>query len=104
MVDVQGYYVQTMSAVMSAGGSRIRSNRTTAGSKTGTGLYVVSFERDVSACTYSVTVGASTGPDGLASGFGSAKPREAQPNDVLVNTYATNGNLTDKPFHLQVFC
>ena len=40
----------------------------------------------------------------LASGFASAKPREAQPNDVLVNTYATNGNLTDKPFHLQVFC
>lgn len=104
VVDVQGYYVQTMSAVMSAGGSRIRSNRTTAGSKTGTGLYLVSFERDVSACTYSVTVGASNGVDGLASGFGSAKPREGVPNDVLVNTYATNGNLTDKPFHLQVFC
>jgi hypothetical protein len=104
VVDVQGYYVQTMSAVMSAGGARIRSNRTTAGTKSGTGLYVVSFDRDVSACSMSVTVGASSGPDALASGFASAKPREAQPNDVLVNTYATNGNLTDKPFHLQVFC
>ena len=104
VVDVQGYYVQTMSAVMSAGGSRIRSNRTTAGTKSGTGLYVVSFDRDVSLCSMSVTVGASSGPDALASGFGSAKPRESFPNDVLVNTYATNGNLTDKPFHLQVFC
>ena len=31
---------------MSAGGARIRSNRTTAGTKSGTGLYVVSFDRD----------------------------------------------------------
>lgn len=104
VVDVQGYNVQTMSAVMSAGGSRIRSNRTTAGTKTGTGQYVVSFERDVSTCSMSATVGASTGADALASGFATAKPRDLEPNDVVVTTYATNGNLTDKPFHLQVFC
>lgn len=104
VVDVQGYYVQTLSAVMSSGGSRIRSNRTTAGSRTSEGLYLVTFERDVSACTMSATVGASNNADGLASGFASAKPANGNANAVIVNTYATNGNLTDKPFHLQVFC
>ncbi|WP_421118333.1 hypothetical protein ACE2AJ_13085 [Aquihabitans daechungensis] len=104
VVDVQGYYVQPMSAVMSAGGSRVRSNRTTAGTKTGTGLYAVTFERNVATCTMSATVGASAGGDALASGFASAKPSNTDANAVIVNTYATNGNLTDKPFHLQVFC
>ena len=46
----------------------------------------------------------STWLDTVGLGFAEAKPSPTVSNQVLINTYATNGDLTDKPFHLQVFC
>jgi len=104
VVDVQGYYMQTMTAVVSDAGVRVRSSRAGSSSRTSQGIYRVNFDREIRSCTMSVAVGGSNAADALASGMASAKPSPTTSNQVLVNTYAVNGNLTDKPFHLQVFC
>jgi hypothetical protein len=88
------------SAGVAAGGNA------TSVSKTGTGDYVVTLSKDVSACLYSATVagvksGATIEPAG--KGFATATP-STDGTKVVVKTWTDNGTPLDTPFHLLVAC
>jgi hypothetical protein len=63
----------------------------------GTGQYEVVFNRDVTTCSYQVTMS-------IMQGEAFAQPRGGVPNGVFVGTFASNGAVADRAFHLAVFC
>jgi hypothetical protein len=82
-------------------GSRSRaSSAYVSSTRGGTGYYTVDFNRDVSACSYQVTVDAET--------FGIGTARAAGGGAVQVSTAAANSDGilvdADRAFHLAVFC
>src|SRR5581483_1540888 len=88
-----------LSVAMSAAGTPIRSAGVVTTSKTGTGRYVIRFNRTISACIYLATLGpASSGANGMIS------TSTAADTDVGVTTLSTSGAAADKPFDLMVFC
>lgn len=98
VIDVQGYYIKPMYAVVSSGGSLLEGSRVTAVSQPfGTGLgYEVDFDRNVSACSYSVT-----------SRFGApgaiAEPRSTNVDGVYLEVYSGTTSV-DNTFNLTVTC
>jgi hypothetical protein len=89
-------------AVVGTGGQFLRGNGTF-GSHTdgGSGLYTVGFDRDVSACAYSATLG--TADDSVPlPGFATVRSDTA--GRVLVQVTDATGTPKDLPFHLIVAC
>jgi hypothetical protein len=85
-------------AVVSGGsGGLVRSSGATSSRKRNTGEFEVVFDRDVSACSYQVTM-AST------PGVAVAEPKTANADGVVVESFESGGNLADKTFYLAVFC
>ena len=87
-------------AVVKNDGTIARSADTSGASKVSTGQYEVDFDRDVSACAYTATIGTATG--GSAQGEVDVAP--APPDGVAVETLDTSGTHADLPFHLMVVC
>ena len=105
IIDVLGYYVDDLIAVVNPDGTLVRG--TVGASVTnpaGLGNYYVTFDRNVRGCAYNVNVGLSgasgTSPDGSATVVGAG----ASVNAVWVSTYNTGGALDDRGFHLTVEC
>ena len=70
-----------------------------------TGLYQVTFNRDVTKCAYIVSLGNANGPLGVhgsADATGGKTVEEAE--SVSVETTNDKGERTAEPFHLAVFC
>lgn len=96
-------------AVVAANGTVVRSS-SSAGTVTaehvGTGVYEVTFNKDVSGCAYNATIGdtaASVPAQGQISVSGDTDTDS--PNDVYVQTFDPTGVIaTDSPFHLLVSC
>jgi hypothetical protein len=102
VIDVQGYYAEPMAAKINANGTIARQSRVVAAASAGTGVYTVSFDRNVSACTYSVS------PDNDA-GFSSGSqvmtaPVVGSPNVVLVRTKNAANASVNQSFYLEVIC
>jgi hypothetical protein len=68
----------------------------------GNGLYQVTFDRDVSLCTYVATIGPAN--TSSAEGQIDVALRAGNSSAVFVNTHNAAGSSTDQPFHLLVFC
>jgi len=73
---------------------------TTASAKTGTGVYTVTFEGDVSACAYQATQTTSDAVPGTIS----ANSVEGSANVVQVRTFDEADVPADRQFHLTVTC
>jgi hypothetical protein len=86
-------------AVVSGGsGGLVRGSGVTSSRKRNTGEFEVVFDRDVSACSYQVTM-ASTPGEAVA------EPKTANADGVFVESFNSAGTaLSDKTFYLAVFC
>jgi len=89
-------------AAVAAGGSPYRGNfKGEDHSAGGSGRYTFTFERDVSACAYTASIGTI---DGTATEPGLATVRNTTDGQVVVQTTDVAGNPKDLPFHLIVAC
>jgi hypothetical protein len=73
------------------------------------GRYNVVFDRDVSGCVYTATVGSpgsrsSNGGSGLTPGIATASSLSGVPEGVFVEIHDFDGNGVATSFHLMVFC
>ena len=80
-----------------------RSSGVTSTARTAPGYYPVVFDRDVSGCAYSATIG-SPFLTGLWHGFVSVAVVRDNPNTLVVGTLDIRGNSADRPFNVAVFC
>jgi hypothetical protein len=102
VIDVSGYSVKPMWALVEGDGTLIYGSRVTSTSSSRTGVYNVVFDLDVSGCAYGVTPSADTPPaDTLLA---RAQPLSGTPDGVFV--YFQNGSQTplDAEFYLTVTC
>jgi len=90
-------------AVISDTGATVRGRGVTSSSQTGTGQYLVVFDRDVRQCTYFATLGdeSASGPGTGQIAVGSAA---ASVNGVHVVTRTSDGTAANRSFHLLVSC
>jgi hypothetical protein len=90
-------------AVISDTGTTVRGRGVTSSSQTGTGQYLVVFDRDVRACTYVATLGdeSASGPGTGQIAVGSAATNV---NGVHVVTRSSDGTSANRSFHLVVSC
>lgn len=88
-------------------GALIRSRGATSAVRLEEGFYRVYFDRDVSTCTYTATVGdhaSALPPVGFAT-VAHADPASAgNPNAVHIRTFDAAGAQDDRGFHLMVYC
>jgi hypothetical protein len=90
-------------AVVADGGSVTRNNGVTGSAHLGPGDFEIAFNRDVTACVYSATLGSTDTTDPPAGEVGVAQ-RAGKTNAVRVVTRDSNGTAADHPFHLAVTC
>lgn len=90
-------------AVISDTGATVRGRGVSSSSQTGTGQYLVVFDRDVRQCTYFATLGdeSASGPGTGQVAVGSAA---SSVNGVHVVTRASDGTAANRSFHLLVSC
>jgi hypothetical protein len=87
-------------AVINSDGSTARqSGVTSSAAAAPSGTYAVTFDRDVSGCSYQVTSGGPAVPGEVL-----AQPLTADANGVFVATANSSGTYLQKPFNLAVFC
>jgi len=68
------------------------------------GTYAVVFDRDVANCAYQATIGRTGTEAAEDPGFVTVVHWAVNTNGILVQTYGPGGLLTDKAFHLSLFC
>jgi hypothetical protein len=90
-------------AVIADTGAAVRGRGVSSSSQTGTGQYVVVFDRDVRQCAYFATLG-----DESASGPGTGQiavtSAASSVNGVRVVTRTSDGTAQNRSFHLLVSC
>jgi hypothetical protein len=106
--DLLGYFRAPpnfpMSAVINADGSIARGNHTVSALNLSTGSYEVVFDRDVTSCTYTATIGDSGTFTSPAAGFVSVVGRAGNANGIFLNTRDAAGTATNRGFHVNVTC
>jgi hypothetical protein len=102
VIDVQAYVLPSMSVLMNADGTVVRSSRVVTVQKQATGRYAVAFDREVASCTYAATV--STPDAGLIDGFATVTNFAGVETAVFVRTFTAEGVEADRPFSLDVTC
>lgn len=103
IVDVAGYYVSELFAVVDSAGNLVRGNGVTGVVIAGTGARRVRFDRNVSGCAF------SGGLHDAAAGYGSLGSIQmagdsTNPNGIYLETRGTSGALADLEFHIIVDC
>jgi hypothetical protein len=102
VIDVAGYYQPPMGAVVTSAGVISRGSRATASQRDGAGVYRVTFDRNISQCTF--FGGTALPGGGLATGFTSVNLVNSSTTTVSVLVYDVSGNLVDRGFQVQVVC
>ncbi|MCB0971955.1 MAG: hypothetical protein KDA97_10655 [Acidimicrobiales bacterium] len=97
VVEVNGYYLPQMGAVINSDGTIQDGNRVTRASRLTTGGYEVGFDRDVSRCAYNATL-YNTGGDAIRTA-----PRTSEADAVYVSV-EQDGSASDERFYLEVIC
>jgi hypothetical protein len=90
-----------MSAAVAADATLVHGSGVVIASRSSAGVYSVFFDWTVSGCTFVGTIGPANA--GTAAGMIDVAPSTGM-TGVRVETRETTGVLTDKPFHLIVFC
>ena len=96
-VDVIGYYAPQLWAYVDNGGSLLRGSGATSSTKTSTGAYTVTFDRDVSTCSYVATPYAYNWVVAAGPGGGSNV-------NIFVHEQVSPYTSHDTSFFLQVTC
>jgi hypothetical protein len=106
VVDVYGYFsaVRPISAAINSDGTVARSSEVASAQSLGTGQYEVITTRNITACTWTATIGLSAFGGSVASGEITTAGRIGTNNGVFIRTLNSAGTLTDLPFHLDVTC
>ena len=89
-------------AVVDGGGALSRNKGVASSSRSGTGTYIVTFNQDVTGCSYQATIGGPTTTNNTGEVSPAQRSGVAAALDVI--TYNSAGAATDKPFYLAVFC
>jgi hypothetical protein len=100
-VDCPG---STLWAVVNADGTLARGAGVTGAAAIGTGIYEVTFDRDLRGCTYVATPGGPTATTILPQALAFTASGHNSASGVYVETKAPAGGLTAFPFHLSVRC
>lgn len=103
VIDVQGYFIKPMFAVVTSGGALARGSRVTSIAHDATGNYRVRFDRNITGCAFSAVLGV-TGALGAVRGEASSAIAYGATDQVFVLTTNSAGTNTDLPFHLIVTC
>ncbi len=91
-------------AVVNSSGAIVRSSGTTGSLHlVPAGQYEVDFNRDVTGCAYTATIG-DPAHGTPAIGFIGVAARESVPDGVYVETHNSAATLTNSAFQLAVFC
>jgi hypothetical protein len=91
-------------AVVNSSGAIVRSSGTTGSLHLGpTGEYEVDFNRNLTGCAYTATIG-DPAHGTPVTGFIGVAAREGVPNGVYVETHNSAVALTNMAFQLAVFC
>jgi hypothetical protein len=92
----------THHVVVASNGDTVRGRGVTSTLLAGTGTYLAFFDRDVSGCVYSATVGEQSPATPAIGQVSVATSGDA--NGVVVATRDGAGNPADRSFHLTVSC
>lgn len=103
VVDVLGYYVRGLMAVVGPTGTLVRGNNVVSVVRESAGEYRVNFDRNVSGCAF------SGGLHDTGTGFGvegdlAMATNGSNANGVYVETYNEAGTQADIEFHVVVSC
>ncbi|MGB8699722.1 MAG: hypothetical protein WCD18_09930 [Thermosynechococcaceae cyanobacterium] len=90
-------------AVINTDGTIARNLGAVSAKKISTGTYEVIFNRNVTACSYTGTIGSAT-PTPATTGQISVSPRANNVNGVFIRTANSTGTNTDLGFHVAVLC
>jgi hypothetical protein len=90
-------------AVVGKGGALSRGSHALSAHRIVRGEYSVHFDRDVSNCVFTATIGATGITPVTAPGDISVSPGN-KPHNVFVATIGANGSLKNFPFHLAAAC
>lgn len=94
----------SFTAVVDSAGTLARGYRAVSATRTGVGSYQVAFEKNVSACNYTATVGLPGSSGSELFGTVSVSPRAGKPKALFVQTFEIGGDPADRGFHLIVAC
>jgi len=103
VLDTQGYFIPTISAIVNADGALARGSRIVSTARLGVGSYEVVTDRNVTTCFFTGTIGVP-GAGASPAGQIDVAARSGVPNAVFVRTSDSTGVLSDRPFHLKVNC
>ena len=93
----------TRQVVVTPAGTSVRGRGVTSTARSGQGQYDVIFDRDVTACVYTATIG-DEGAGGPGTGQISVLSMPGNANGVRVRTRNSDGVPVDRNFHLIVSC
>jgi hypothetical protein len=88
--------------VVDVAGALSRNKGVASAQRLGLGDYLVTFNQDVTACSYQTSIGGPTTVN--APGEISPAQRTGVAAAVEVKTYDSAGAAADRPFYLAVFC
>lgn len=104
VVDVLGYYVKGLMAVVASNGALDRGNGVLSSQRPFTGNYRVQFDRDITGCAYDALAGV-TGDAGTVVDVNATVARAGGTSDtVFVRTMNQAGDNVDAPIHVTVTC
>jgi len=101
---VAGNNAPTYTAVVDAGGTLARGRGATGTVHNDTGIYEVDFAKDVTACSYTATIGLPGTTGSSDPGTVAVAGRSGTPNGVYIQTFDKKGHPLDLGFHLILAC
>lgn len=99
VIDVQGYYIKPLAAIVSSTGGLVTGSRVVSTQRPSTGQYLVKFDRTVDQCVISAAVDGTSGNAYAMVGHDSADNTR-----VYVFTSDANGSLVNRWFHVSLTC
>lgn len=106
--DLLGYFRAPpnfpMTAVVNSDGTLARGDHVVSATNLGTGTYEVVFDRNVTGCAYTATIGLSGTSGSSTPGLISVVGRAGNVNGIFLNTVDTAGTNSNRGFHLNVTC
>jgi hypothetical protein len=91
-------------AVVGGDGVLARGKNAVSSARFADGRYEVVFNRDVTRCAYTATIGQVEGSGIEPTGQITTAPRAGNANGVFITTEDSAGNQSDRDFHLLVSC
>jgi hypothetical protein len=102
--SVQAGTAPSFFAVVDKDGTLARGYRAVSVKHLSDGTYVVNFNHDVTACSYTASVGLSGTAGSESAGTVHVAGRASHPKSIFVRTYDMQNNLSDRGFHVIVAC